>query len=752
MPAFKNFESYINKVDSVQDNRSMFGYLRKDIPASLVVFLVALPLCLGIALASGAPLASGLISGIIGGLVVGYISKSGTSVSGPAASVSAVALAAIISLGRYELFLVAVTISGIFQIILGRLKAGFIADYMPTSIIKGLLAGIGVILIVAQLPYVFGLEIPKGGLIDYSSDYIAQFSDIIPTLLSTFSPGALIIAIISFAVIIFWDRTPLKKLNWFPASLFVVFLGVILNIGFEYLIPQLHLSGSTLVIIPAIENLNEFIIFPDFYGLLNFEVWTTAITITVVASVATLLNIEATDDLDRYKRKTPPNRELIAQGIGNTLAGLIGGLPITSVIVRSSVNINAGAETKLSTILHGLLLLISVLFMSSVINMIPLASLAVILIATGYKLASIETFKKLYKKGWDQFIPFVITVVCIVTIDLLIGILIGSGVAVFFLLKSNYYNPFVIENTKTFDGELIRLELSNEVSFLNKASIKNTLWSMPRNSNLVIDATFSSFIDKDVLDIIYDFRNTFAVEHDINVRVVGLKETYKSGVELAFTLSEKKPFPKTVSTPDSALDLLKEGNKRYAKGTRISRRLRNRENISHQNSPAYALILGCLDLRESSNVLMDTGMGDLVTLRSAAHFIGPDVIRNMEMVCQIQDIKLVVLLGHSENQLIEKAVKNSDADPSSYLSTLVSEAVVHAGRAIPKDESLDFREYVDIITRWNLHAAKNEILRQSKYLKSESENGHLQIVSAFLNRESGEISFWELVDEEGMRV
>lgn len=741
-----NLEFLIDKVDSVEDNRSMFGYLSKDIPASIVVFLVALPLCLGIALASGAPLASGLIAGIIGGLVIGYISKSGTSVSGPAASVSAVAFAAITSLGNFELFLVAVVISGVFQIILGVLKAGLIADYMPTSIIKGLLAGIGVILIISQLPYAFGLSLPKDGLIDYSSDYLRQAKDMIPQLLNAFSPGALVISVISLATIVFWEKTPLKDLNWFPSSLFVVFLGVILNFIFKFILPGLYLSGPTLVTIPNIDNIATFFIFPEFKGFLNLEVWTTAITITIVASIATLLNIEATDNIDPYKRKTPPNRELIAQGIGNTLSGLIGGLPITSVIVRSSVNINAGAQTKLSTILHGVLLLASVLFLSRVINLIPLASLAVILIVTGYKLASIDVFKKLYKKGWDQFVPFVVTIVGIVFIDLLVGILIGSAVAVYYLLKSNYYNPFFIENSKSVDGDLISLELSNEVSFLNKASIKNTLWRIPRDSNLIIDATFSSFIDKDVLEIMEDFRNTFAVEHNINVSIVGLKDEYKTGIEFDFDLANQNLHPGLVTSPKIAFNLLVEGNRRYVQGNFISKRLRNSENVYETVNPAFALVFSCLDLREPLHVIMDTDIGEVVTIRTALNILDKESVKNLEIVCTTQDIKLILFMGHTDNKIMARALDDFMLGKPGELSNMIQNTILPDDPSMDNMDETEKKDYINRLVQRNVEKSKIFMLEQSPNLKKQMEDGHLGVITGHFERVSGLVTFSDFDD------
>ncbi|EPR68238.1 SulP family inorganic anion transporter [Cyclobacterium qasimii] len=419
----------------------------KDIPSGIVVFLVALPLCLGIALASGAPLISGLISGMIGGIVVGLMSRSHTSVSGPAASLSAVVLVAIQLLGSFQVFLLALLIGGLIQIILGLLKAGRIADYIPTNIIKGLLAAIGLILVFSQLPYALGVELDKSRLLNYSQDVFTGLQERILLVITSMEPGAILLSLISLGIMIFWDKTPLKHLKLFPPSLFVVILGVVLNQLFKIFIPSLFLDGVHLVNIPEISHFGSLFTFPDFTAINDRKVWTYAFTIAIIGSIATLLNLEATDNLDPHKRRSPPNQELVAQGIGNTLSGLLGGIPITSVIVRSSVNIEAGAESKLSTLIHGLLLMVSVLFLSNIINLIPLASLAAILLLVGYKLTSFHIIRQMYKKGWVQFLPFAVTVIAILITDVLLGVMIGSAVSVFFLLRSNFHNPYYIEAT-----------------------------------------------------------------------------------------------------------------------------------------------------------------------------------------------------------------------------------------------------------------------------------------------------------------
>lgn len=490
---------------SIQLN-SYIKSLRNDIPSSIVVFLVALPLCLGVALASNAPPFSGLIAGIIGGIVVGLASKSHLSVSGPAAGLTAIVSAAIISLQSYEAFLLAVVICGIFQVIMGFLKAGVIGDYVPNGVIKGMLAAIGLILILNQIPHLLGDDshfetdesVPqdKGNIF---FNFINAFRYI--------TPAALLIGVICLSLQFSWEKIVSGKegfIKLIPAPLLVVFVGVGLNYIFQNggLLPAL--KGEHLVSIPQASTTREFLSFftmPDWSQISNINILTTAITLALVASLETLLSIEAVDDLDAYQRVTPTNRELKAQGLGNIISGLIGGLPVTSVIVRSSANVNAGAQTKMSTILHGLLLLLFVAFIPAILNLIPKSVLAAILIFTGYKLAKPTLFKSFFSKGWDQFIPFIVTITAILLTDLLKGVVIGICIGLFFVIRSNFRTAVFIVN----DANKYLFRFRKDVSFLNKPIIKNKLEKVPPNSFVLIDASRADFIDRDVVETIEDF-------------------------------------------------------------------------------------------------------------------------------------------------------------------------------------------------------------------------------------------------------
>ncbi|MDO3693733.1 SulP family inorganic anion transporter [Wenyingzhuangia sp. chi5] len=486
--------------------------LKHDFSASIVVFLVALPLCLGIALASGAPLYSGIISGIIGGIIVGSISNSALGVSGPAAGLAVIVLHAISDLGSFEIFLVAIVIAGLIQLIMGLLKAGIIAYYFPSSVIKGMLAGIGILIFYKQIPNALGIK---------SIGEIANGIHLNVTL----------ITLISLGILLFWQTKFVQKIGFLaaiPGALLAVIIGIVLQLF------SLSIDTTFLVKIPIATSPAEFFnnfTFPNFgVGLANPKVYSTAIVIAVVASLETLLCVEASDKQDPKKRTTSTNKELIAQGIGNMCAGLIGGLPVTQVIVRSSANQQAGGQSKASTIFHGILLFISILLIPTLLNKIPLATLAAILLIIGYKLASPSNFKKMYKEGWDQFLPFIVTIVGIVATDLLMGIGMGITIAIFIVLRNNYKIPYFLE--KDMDGLIHTyfIELSEDVTFLNKASILKMLDKIPEKSKVEINATKTQFIHNDVIEIIQDFVIK-ASNKDIQLTVVDL-DLHKQGKPL----------------------------------------------------------------------------------------------------------------------------------------------------------------------------------------------------------------------------
>jgi len=514
--------------------KKYFLNVGKDLPASIVVFLVALPLCLGVAQASNpsgqtiVPLLGGIVAGVVGGIVVGLFSGSQLSVSGPAAGLTGVVGAALVTLSGttnpYEVFILAVVLAGTMQLIMGFAKAGVIGDYIPNSVIKGMLAAIGIILILKQFPHLVGEDLdPEGDETFVQPNSKNTFSALYYAV-KYMTPSALIIGLIGIGIMVLWETKTFKKkkaLQLIPGALVVVLVGTVINEVFKIYSPSSVLDGKHLVVLPATkQDLFSSFKFPDFSALGNYHVWVIALTIAIVASLETLLSIEAVDKLDPLKRATPTNKELKAQGIGNIISGLIGGLPITSVIVRSSANVNAGGQTKISTIFHGVLLFLCVLFIPTILNKIPLAALASILIFTGYKLAKITLFKEFYQKGWDQFVPFVVTIVAIITTDLLKGIGIGLLVSLFYLVRSNFRSSVMVVNDE--NNYLIRLR--KDVSFLNKPIIKNKLEKVPPNSFVLIDATRADFIDKDIID---EVNNFLCHAHLKNIRVEIKKSQHK---------------------------------------------------------------------------------------------------------------------------------------------------------------------------------------------------------------------------------
>ena len=512
-------------------NKSLFAFWRQDLPASIVVFFVAVPLCLGIALASGAPLFAGIIAGIIGGIVVGIASGSPLGVSGPAAGLAVIVLTSIATLGSWPVFLLAVVLAGVIQLALGFAKAGFIAYFFPSSVIKGMLTGIGLLIILKQIPHALGWDKDMEG-----NDAFLQangqntFSEIAKAL-DFITLGAVLIATISLAILILWDTVLTKKHKIFQliqGPIVVVFLGIIMNYLFKAGTLNFSLADDQVVRLPVANNLTDFFsqfTFPDFSAITNFEVWKIAIVLAIVASLETLLSVEATDKMDPNKRITPTNRELKAQGLGNIFSGLIGGLPVTQVIVRSSANISFGGKTKLSTILHGLFLLISAITIASVLNMVPLASLAAILLMVGYKLAKPKLFLQMFKLGWEQFIPFLATVIGILAIDLLKGITIGILFGIFYTLRHSYRNSHYMKDTVTTkEGhEVHHLVLAEEVSFFNKASVIKELEDIPANSKVIIDCTNSKSIAYDVVELIRAYRSN-AKTKNITIETINFVE------------------------------------------------------------------------------------------------------------------------------------------------------------------------------------------------------------------------------------
>ena len=515
--------------------------LNKDLPSSIVVFLVALPLCLGIALASGAPLYSGLIAGIVGGIVIGMLSGSSLGVSGPAAGLAVIVLGAIGDLGGFQNFLVAVVFAGLFQIILGFLRGGIIGYYFPSSVITGMLSGIGIIIFMKQIPHAVGYDKDyEGDLAFWQMDGENTFSELI-NMLDYLNYGAIVITAVSLAILLIWEIPAVKKQRLFqliPGPLVAVILGIVLNVAFQSS-DTFRLGDNHSVTIPVAETFNQFLgnfSFPNFAAMGNPDIYVVALVMAVVASLETLLSVEAVDKLDSHKRVTPTNRELKAQGIGNMISGLIGGLPVTQVIVRSSANVQSGGVTKASAVIHGFFLLGSIILIPKTLNLIPYATLAAILFLVGYKLAKPSLFKKIYRQGWGQFIPFIATIIGIVFTDLLIGLGIGLASAVIFILYNNFRIPYKYNKDVLSGREHITISLAQELTFLNKASLLRLLSQIPDGAHVTIDASGTYYMHHDVQEILEDFRIN-AQDRGIHLKLIDLyqhKEKHPEKMKITF--------------------------------------------------------------------------------------------------------------------------------------------------------------------------------------------------------------------------
>lgn len=509
-----------------------------DLPAAVVVFLVALPLCMGIALASEAPIFSGIIAGAVGAIVVGVISRSSLSVSGPAAGLTSIVIFAIQEVHSFPVFLSCVALAGIVQIGLGYIRAGVIGHFVPVAVIKGMLAAIGLILILKQIPHAVGYDVDfEGDESFYQPDGENTFSDLLYSF-NYFSVGAIIISAVSLLLLIVWERPFIQRNKYaksIPGALVIVFLSIAINLFFSKYIPSLELKASHLVSFPEVanrESILDLVTFPDFSQWHNFIVYKIAITIALVASLETLLSIEAADKIDPYHRITPLSHELKAQGVGNLISGLIGGLPVTSVIVRTSANVAAGARTKISAITHGVLLIIAVLLIPHVLEMIPLAVLAAILLMVGYKLTSVAVFKQLYIKGLSQFIPFVVTIIAILFSDLLLGVFIGILVSIVFVASRNYRTAVMLVNSQNN----YLLKFTKDVSFINKSALRKAFESIPAGSNMIVDGSNAEFIDADIIAMLEDFLKS-APTKNISVEIKRSNKALNS----YFRFLESKP-------------------------------------------------------------------------------------------------------------------------------------------------------------------------------------------------------------------
>ncbi|MCB2375989.1 hypothetical protein LGH70_00235 [Hymenobacter sp. BT635] len=646
-----------------------FSYLKNDFQGGLVSFLVAVPLCLGIALASGAPLFSGIIAGIVGGLVVGALSRSAVSISGPEAGLILVVVSSLEALGSFKTLQLAICVAGLMQLVMGVLRMGVISNFFPSSVIKGMLAAIGIILILKQLPHIMGYDADAVESLALFSWNGGNLESLLEHALREFNPTALVIALVSLAVLIAWEQPFFKRnavLSAVPAALVVIIIGVTLNTLAGLLDPSYMLAGTHLVQLPVPKSADEFVglfTLPDFTQLANLKIYTAAFSIALVASLEALLAVEATDELDPLKRKTPTNRELKAQGVGNVVSGLLGGLPLTSVIVRSSVSINAGGRTKLAALVHGSLLLLSVILFPSLLNMIPWAALAAILLVTGYKLARISIFRQHFQAGITEFLPFIVTIAAILVTDLLIGIGIGAAVGLFFVLRETYKNAHFFQSYTVQGEEHLRISLGEHVSFLNKASIMTVLKDIPVNTTVEIDGTNSAYIDRDVLGAIENFRET---ARQRNIQLIFLRK----GDDYAQNIASQ-PHVSSKEADFEAYYKLFENNRNW-----VAEKLRRNPRFfeaTAQQTPKF-LFIGCSDNHVSVSEMTGTAPGEVFVHRNVANLVVSTDL-NLASVLQYAveqlHIKHIIVCGHYGCRGVKAAMQNEDEGVvGNWLSTV----------------------------------------------------------------------------------
>lgn len=723
--------------------------LKFDLVAGIVVCLVAIPLCLGIALASGAPILSGIISGIIGGIVVGALSGSQVSVSGPAAGMAAVVVTAIAQLGDFNTFLLALTIAGLFQMFLGSLKAGSMVEYVPSNVIQGLLCAIGLLLIVKQLPLAFTHSTDLKQLKEYLLDSTEGFT-INPfyQFYSHINLGATFITFISFGILIFFAKTKIKFFKPIPAPIIVVIAGILLNELFISISSPLQQGYVHLVNIPSHDNIPDFLKqleFPNWDAWLNHKVYMYAFIISIVTSLETLLNIKAGEKLDNKHRGSSKDRELFAQGVGNFFAGLVGGIPITSVIVRTSVNIQAGSKTKMAAIFHGLLLLSAVLLIPNILNRIPLSSLAAILIYTGYKLTKPSIYRSIYKQGLDRFIPFIATVLSIVLFNLLAGILIGLSISLFYILKSNSQARLDIINEIYPTGATNRLILPQQTTFLNKASLIEELNAIPRNSQLIIDARYATFIDKEIIEFLKEFQEEQAPNRQIALNLMGFQDHYDIHNYINFINVTTFDVQSSL-TPQKVLNVLREGNQRFLNDTCIHRSNNMDIKYTAETQHPIAIILGCIDSRVPVESIFDMSFGDLFIVRIAGNVVNEDILASIEYACHFVGAKLIIVLGHSRCGAIGAACDGVAEGHMTKLLAKIGPALKAEKNTIENRNSTN-KKFVSEITSMNIANTIHNIYDESKILKAMIDKNEVGIIGAKYHVESGEVVFSDYLNE-----
>lgn len=740
--------------------RSPSSTIFRDLNAGMVVFLVAIPLCLGIALASNAPLLSGVLSGIVGGILVGVISRSQTSVSGPAAALAAIVAAQISALGSFAALQMAIIVAGVIQVGLGLARAGAISAFFPSSVVKGLLAAIGILLVLKQIPHLLGHDAdPQGEMSFHQPDNANTFSEL-SHMFGHIHLGSATIGVVSIVLMaLFQVFKPLKN-SRVPAPLVVVLSGIFLSLLFQKLGGIWLVEPSNFVQVPIVKGPTGFLDFlqlPDFSQCLNPKMYSAGLTIAIAASLGTLLNLESVDKLDPLQRTSPPNRELVAQGIGNMAVGLIGGIPITSEIVRSTVNVNAGARTEFSTVVHGMLLLISVVMFPRLLSMIPLSCLAAILLVTGAKLVSPKMLIQTWSAGRYHLIPFALTVIAIVFTDLLMGVLIGLAASLAFVLNSNLRRPIRRSLEKHLGGEVLHVELANQVSFLNRAALSKVIDAVAPGGNVLLNAENADYIDPDILDLIRDFKEKKAPARGVKVSLVGFKSKYQLQDQVRYVDYSTRELQNQIS-PRQVLQLIQAGHERFRTGQQLTRDFGRQVKATAAGQHPLAVVLSCIDSRTPAELIFDLGVGDIFSVRVAGNILSPVIIGSIEYACHVAGAKLILIMGHSRCGAITAAVdrafspgtdggENNCQHIDSIMQAIQPsiEPFLLQGIEISSPNAKD--DLIGCVSRANVIRVAQLLRSESGIVAALEKQGKLSVAGAFYDVTSGSLEFLPVSDE-----
>lgn len=737
----------INFVSKNQQYKIKF--LKFDIASSIVLFLITIPLCLGIALASGAPLFSGLTSAIIGGIIVGLISGSNISVTGPTPGMTALTIVSIAQLGDFNTFLLALCFAGIVQIFLGIIRAGFIAEYLPYSVIQGALCAIGILLIIKLLPFTFSMATNlfemKSNLLEMTE--AIKFNDVF-AISYHLNTGAILISVITVAILIYFDKNKIKRLFSIPGPLIAIIFAILLNELFILSNSRLAQITPQLINLPnydGIFNLISQIPHPDWSKINNPQIYFIGIFIGLVASMESLVSIKAIEKLKKNRHYLSTDRELLSQGTGNFISGLFGGLPMTAAIIQTSINLEAGAKTKFATIFHGFLILFTILFIPETLNRIPVCSLATILIYTGYKLTDPKIYIGVSRQGLDRFLPFLATVIGIVIFNVMFGLILGLLFSLFFILKSNSETRFDIIQEVYPNGITNRLILPQQTTFLNKASLAAELESIPKDSQLTIDARYSNFIDKEVIEFLKTFKEELAPHRNISLNLIGFKKNYDLHNYIDFINVTTYDVQASL-TPSRVLTILKEGNLRFLKDTRLHRSVQTDIKYTAKTQHPIAVVLGCIDSRVPVETIFDMSFGDLFCIRVAGNVVNNDILASIEYASAVAGAKLIVVLGHTRCGAIQAASDNVIHGHITELLNKIKPAIT-AETKTQNERNSKNQTFIQNVTNLNVANTIDKIYRDSEILRNLIDTGDCGLTGAIYDVNTGEVDFKNFSNE-----